>query len=144
MGVPGGGVDGDIHAAAGLMLKDECVLLKGIRPGEAKTTYGYRLPASWVIHAVGPRDQDEAVLEQAYWQSLLRASESQLRTLAIPAIGTGAFNYPKPAAAEVALSTIRRFLDTHPFSGSIDCIILCTRGNLTHYEACLPLYFPTS
>jgi O-acetyl-ADP-ribose deacetylase len=111
----GGGVDGAIHRAAGADLLAECRTLGGCRPGEAKTTRGYRLPARFVIHTVGPiwrgGKHDEArTLANCYRNSLQLAAENEIRTIAFPAISCGAYGYPIQEAVQIALKTTREFL----------------------------------
>jgi O-acetyl-ADP-ribose deacetylase (regulator of RNase III) len=111
----GGGVDGAIHRAAGAELLAECRTLGGCRPGEAKITRGYLLPARFVIHTVGPiwrgGKQDEArTLEDCYRNSLQLAVENELKTIAFPAISCGAYGYPIKEAAHIASKTARDFL----------------------------------
>ncbi len=111
----GGGVDGAIHAAAGPELLQECRKLGGCRPGEAKLTLGYRLPARYVIHTVGPRWQggnagEEETLRACYRSSLALARSKGCETLAFPLISAGIFGYPKGEALAVAEEEIRRFL----------------------------------
>jgi len=111
----GGGVDGAIHRAAGPELLAECRTLGGCRPGEARITRGYLLPARHVIHTVGPvwsggdRDEPET-LANCYRNSLRLADENELRTLAFPAISCGAYRYPIADAARIAVETTRAFL----------------------------------
>ncbi len=115
----GGGVDGAIHRAAGPELLAECRTLGGARTGEAKVTRGYRLPAKWVIHTVGPvwsggrRGEDE-LLASCYRESLARAKEVEARSLAFPAISTGAYRFPLERATRIALSEARAFLEAEP------------------------------
>lgn len=111
----GGGVDGAIHRAAGPQLLEECRGLGGCRTGEAKITRGYKLPARFVIHTVGPvwsgGNRDEAqLLANCYRNSLRVAAENQLKSIAFPAIGCGAYRYPIAEAAQIALQTTRDFL----------------------------------
>jgi O-acetyl-ADP-ribose deacetylase len=111
----GGGVDGAIHRAAGPELLAECRTLGGCRPGEAKITQGYRLPARFVIHTVGPvwrgGKHDEArTLANCYRNSLQLAVENELKTIAFPAISCGAYGYPIKEAAHIASKTARDFL----------------------------------
>ena len=108
----GGGVDGAIHRAAGPELLEHCRRLHGCATGDAKATPGFRLPARWVIHTVGPvwrgGDSGEAeLLASCYRASLARADELDARTLAFPAISTGIYGYPVAQAAKVAVDTLR-------------------------------------
>jgi len=111
----GGGVDGAIHRAAGPELLAECRTLGGCEPGEAKITRGYRLPARFVIHTVGPvwhggnRGEPET-LANCYRNSLHVAVENGIKTLAFPAISCGAYGYPIEEAAKIAVKTTREFL----------------------------------
>ncbi len=112
----GGGVDGAIHRAAGPGLLEECRQLNGCQKGEAKITGGYRLPATYVIHTVGPRwkggaDGEEAVLARCYRSCLELARKCFIRTIAFPSISTGAYGFPVERACRIALAEIRRFLD---------------------------------
>ena len=114
----GGGVDGAIHRAAGRELLAECRTLGGCATGAAKITKGYRLPARYVIHTVGPvysgSASDAELLRSCYWNSLDLARAHGLHSIAI---STGVYGYPKEAAAEVALMTIREWFDAHPDAG---------------------------
>ena len=111
----GGGVDGAIHRVAGPELLAECRTLGGCRPGEAKITRGYRLPARFVIHTVGPvwrgGKHDEArTLANCYRNSLQLAVENKIETIAFPAISCGAYAYPIEEAAYIAFKTTRESL----------------------------------
>jgi O-acetyl-ADP-ribose deacetylase len=113
----GGGVDGAIHRAAGTELLAECRILGGCRPGEAKITGGYRLSARFVIHTVGPlwrggKQHEPEVLANCYRSSLQLAVENAINTIAFPAISCGAYGYPIPEAAHIAVKTTRDFLST--------------------------------
>jgi len=113
----GGGVDGAIHRAAGPELLAECRTLGGCEAGEAKITRGYKLPARFVIHTVGPvwsgGDRGEAeVLASCYRNSLRLAVENGIKTIAFPAISCGAYRYPIREAARIALETTREFIAT--------------------------------
>jgi len=115
----GGGVDGAIHRAAGPELLAQCRTLNGCPTGQAKATRGYRLPAKYVIHTVGPvwhggsRGEAE-LLESCYRNSMALALELDCKTVAFPAISTGVYHYPLDEATAIAVDTVRRFLTEHP------------------------------
>jgi O-acetyl-ADP-ribose deacetylase len=115
----GGGVDGAIHRAAGPELVDECRKLDGCETGEAKITRGYRLPAKFVIHTVGPvwsggKRNEDGLLGACYRNSLALAVQHGIRTVAFPAISTGAYRFPIDRAARIALAEISEFLKREP------------------------------
>ena len=112
----GGGVDGAIHRAAGPELVDACRMLHGCKTGDAKATPGFRLPAKWVFHAVGPvwngggRGEDE-LLAGCYRRSLELAREHDAKSIAFPAISTGIYGFPSERAAKIAVETVRTHVD---------------------------------
>jgi len=137
----GGGVDGAIHRAAGPELVQECLLLGGCEAGEAKLTRGYRLPARYVIHAVGPvwrggAEGEAETLASCYRHALGLAEQRGLATIAFPSISTGIFGYPVALACRVAIASVRASLDP---AGSIREVIFCcfTETDLRLYREAL-------
>lgn len=112
----GGGVDGAIHRAAGSELVNECRLLGGCKTGQAKITKGYKLPAKYIIHTVGPvynggQNGEPELLASCYRESLKMAEKEMIQTIAFPCISTGIYAYPFDQACKIALDTIISFLN---------------------------------
>jgi O-acetyl-ADP-ribose deacetylase (regulator of RNase III) len=115
----GGGVDGAIHRAAGPELLQECRLLDGCKTGQAKLTRGYRLPARYVLHTVGPvwhggENGEPELLASCYRSCFALAAKNEIRTLAFPAISCGIYGYPIEAATEIAVRETMAELDKNP------------------------------
>ena len=137
----GGGVDGAIHRAAGPDLLRACRLLGGCATGEAKLTAGYRLPAKYVIHTVGPvwhggTQGEPERLAACYRHSIELAARQGVSSLAFPGISTGVYGYPVREAATIAVTTVAALLDKHP---SLRTIIFCcfSDSDLAVYESLL-------
>jgi ADP-ribosyl-[dinitrogen reductase] hydrolase len=132
----GGGVDGAIHRAAGPELLQACRPLGGCKTGQAKLTPGFRLPAKWVVHTVGPvwhggRSGEAELLASCYRESLALAAAQDARTVAFPAISTGVYGYPLVAAAEIAVRTVREATPS-----AVEEVVFCcfSDGDLAVYQ----------
>jgi len=145
----GGGVDGAIHRAAGPALLEECKTLNGCKTGDAKITKGYNLPASHIIHTVGPvfseqsEPQSKSLLSSAYQRCLELAATNDCKTLAFNCISSGVYGYPIEKATRVALETVRDFLSKE--SGNVfDLIVfvIFKTSDLRVYYDLTPTYFP--
>lgn len=124
----GGGVDGAIHRAAGPELLEECRTLGGCRPGEAKITRGYRLPAKHVIHTVGPvwsggKRGEPETLANCYRNSLQLAADHALASIAFPAVSCGAYRFPIAEAARIVVATTREFLQKNERPAHITFVV---------------------
>lgn len=139
----GGGVDGAIHRAAGRELLQECRTLGGCPTGEARITRGYRLPARYVIHAVGPvwrggNAGEDGLLAACYRNALRLAVEHELRSIAFPAISTGIYRFPADRAAGIATREVMAFLAR---DNSLEQITFCCfdAATMAHYRRVLGL-----
>ena len=138
----GGGVDGAIHRAAGPQLLEECRRLGGCKVGEAKITKGYKLPARFIIHTVGPvwrggKNGEPELLASCYRKSLAIAEKHEMKSIAFPSISTGVYGYPIELAARVAVETA---CDVVRKSSKMEEIIFCcfSPSDLDVYKSLLP------
>ena len=137
----GGGVDGAIHRTAGPELLEECRRIGGCPTGEARITRGYRLPAKYVIHTVGPvwgggKGREPELLRNCYVNSLRLANEQGIESVAFPSISTGAYRYPIAQAAKIAVETVREELSN---TTSVDLVrfVCFSAGDFAVYEKLL-------
>lgn len=138
----GGGVDGAIHRAAGPELLEECRTLNGCRTGQAKITKAYRLPCSYVIHTPGPvwhggTKGERELLASCYRSCLEIAAENGIRSIAFPSISTGVYHFPLAEAAEIAVNTVRSFVQEHP--GKLDLVkwVLFDERTMAAYKSAI-------
>lgn len=131
----GGGIDEAIHKAAGPLLQRECASLNTLcMPGEAVITKGYRLPAKYVIHTVGPYlDKDDHpqwdVLKRCYVNCMNLAAEYGIRSISLPPVSSGFYGHPKDQCADVALSTVLEWMKSNAYAAQIDIIAFCALDN---------------
>jgi len=135
----GGGVDGAIHRAAGPELLAACRKLHGCPTGDARATPGFRLPARWIFHAVGPvwqggQHKEDDLLASCYRKCLLLAAEKGVESIAFPAISTGIYGFPRERAAQIAVATVRAHSASQP-----ERVIFCCfdQPTLLLYQALL-------
>lgn len=134
----GGGVDCAIHRAAGPELLEECRKIGGCPTGEARITKGYKLPAKFVIHTVGPiwrggyKDEID-LLRNAYLNSLALATKNKITTISFPNISTGVYGFPKKSAAEIAVNAVKSYLEKNKLPKKV--IFVCfDEENLALYR----------
>lgn len=136
--MPGGGVSGAIHKAAGEKLWDECKNLGGCKTGKAKITRAYDLSAKYVIHTVGPvytgEYNDEMNLSSCYYSSLNIANSKNIKSISFPAISTGAFGYPIDQAAEISIQTIMNWLKQQNHNIKLVRLVLFEKKHYDVYE----------
>jgi O-acetyl-ADP-ribose deacetylase (regulator of RNase III) len=135
----GGGVDGAIHRAAGPQLIEETRKIGGCPTGEARVSKGYKLPAKWVIHTVGPiwkggQKDEEGLLADCYRNSLKAAVDRGAKTVAFPSISTGAYGFPLDKATEIALKETKRFLETDKTLEKVVFVCFGERALRTYQE----------
>jgi len=123
----GGGVDGAIHRAAGPELLEECKQIGGCPTGEVRVTKGYKLPAKWVIHTVGPvwkggDHNEDQLLRSCYRESLKAAQKLGVKSIAFPSISTGAYGFPFERACKIAISEALEFLKSNP---ELEVVFVC-------------------
>jgi O-acetyl-ADP-ribose deacetylase len=135
----GGGVDGAIHRAAGPELLEETRRIGGCPTGEARVSKGYRLPAKWVIHTVGPiwrggnRNEDH-LLASCYWNSLKAAAQLGAKSVAFPSISTGAYGFPLERATEIAMRETKAFLEEDKTVEQVTFVCFGERALKTYKE----------
>uniref|UniRef100_A0A914DCN9 Macro domain-containing protein n=1 Tax=Acrobeloides nanus TaxID=290746 RepID=A0A914DCN9_9BILA len=149
----GGGVDGAIHRAAGRKLLEECKEIGGCNTGDAKITHSYNISQiKAIIHTVGPNihskvtERDEKLLTNCYWNSLQLAKKNKLSSIAFPCISTGIYSYPNDSAANVAMRTVKRWLETNDNASKMRAIVfvIFTEVDYKIYRKTLPKVFPSS
>jgi O-acetyl-ADP-ribose deacetylase (regulator of RNase III) len=142
----GGGICGAIHDAAGSELSKACRTMypDGCPTGETATTPGFKLPARFVLHTVGPMGENAERLTNCYRTILDECVRYQLRTVAVCCVSTGIYGYPNEPAARVALQTVRQWLDQDTHRGLLDRVVFCTflAVDVEIYRELLPVYFP--
>jgi O-acetyl-ADP-ribose deacetylase (regulator of RNase III) len=136
----GGGVDGAIHRAAGPDLLAECRKLGGCATGQAKITRGFRLPAKWVVHTVGPvwcdgQHGEDELLASCYRSCFALAAEQGIRTLAFPSISTGAYGFPMDRAARIAVRETKKFLEGNTTVERVRLVCFDQRAREIHAQA---------
>ncbi len=136
----GGGVDGAIHRAAGPDLTEECHGIGGCPTGQACLTSGYRLPARYIIHTVGPvwrggGQGEESLLASCYRTSLLLAAKQMFKTIAFPAISTGVYRFPLELAAQVAVRECASFLENSPHPVEVRLVCFGAEATRAYREA---------
>jgi len=135
----GGGVDGAIHRAAGPELLEETRTIGGCPTGEARVSKGYRLPAKWVIHTVGPvwrggHKNEDSLLANCYRNSFREAERLGLKTVAFPSISTGVYRFPVDRATEIALKETKKFLEGNDAIETV--VFVCFGAEVTQtYQA---------
>lgn len=137
----GGGVDGAIHKAAGPELLEETRQIGGCPTGEARLSKGYRLPAKWVIHTVGPvwkggHKNEESLLASCYKNSFQAAQDLGVKTIAFPSISTGAYGFPLERATEIALGETKDFLETDETLTKVLFVCFGEKALNTYREVC--------
>jgi len=140
--LPGGGISGAIHSAAGPALALECSHIGRCREGETVITSGCKLPAKFVLHTVGPVDRDPLKLRSCYESALNVAAQNGLRSVAFCCVSAGIFGFPLLPATHVALGAVRSWLDAHPYM--MDRVVFVTYRQREHdvYAQLMPSYFP--
>eukprot|EP01080_Neovahlkampfia_damariscottae_P011092 gene11092-3799_t len=140
----GGGIDGAIHSGAGPTLERECATLNGCKLGRCRITKGYDLPSKYVLHTVGPMEEDPESLASCYTTTLKQAMKHHLKTVALCRVSTGIFGYPSERAGHLSLLVVRKFLLENNNYKNFDRIIFVVFGNHDEklFNELMPVYFP--
>jgi len=141
---PGGGVCGAIHRAAGARLSQECDKKAPCDTGQTVITGGYKLPATHVLHSVGPTNRSNDLLTSCYRTLLDVSKQNKVRSICTCCISTGIFGFPNRRACEIALSTVRKWLEVPENFAAIDLFVFCTFmiEDVNLYDELTPVYFP--
>ncbi|MCP4682772.1 MAG: O-acetyl-ADP-ribose deacetylase [Desulfobacterales bacterium] len=141
----GGGVDGAIHRAAGPELLEETRTIGGCPTGEARVSKGYRLPAKWVIHTVGPvwnggHRNEDTLLAGCYRNSFKAAVEKGIKSIAFPSISTGVYRFPLERATDIALSETKKFLKTDKTVDSVVFVCFGEKGLKVYQDTVVRMF----
>lgn len=135
----GGGVDGAIHRAGGKEILEQCKEIGGCPTGEARITVGGKMPCNYVIHTVGPiykdgNNREGELLYNAYYNSLILASEYNIKTIAFPSISTGAYGYPKDEAVDIAIEAILDYIKDNNSIEEITFVLFSNNDYQIYYD----------
>eukprot|EP01060_Flectonema_neradi_P031448 TRINITY_DN4775_c0_g1_i1.p1 TRINITY_DN4775_c0_g1~~TRINITY_DN4775_c0_g1_i1.p1 ORF type:complete len:414 (+),score=81.03 TRINITY_DN4775_c0_g1_i1:61-1302(+) len=140
----GGGIDGAIHSAAGLLLDEDCAGLGGCETGFTKATLAYRMPCRYILHTVGPMREDPEALASCYTTILDLVKQMKIKSVALCCVSAGIFGFPLVHASHIAMRTVRHWMETEPYAKEVERIVFCLflDHELQVYERLMPTYFP--
>jgi len=138
----GGGIDGAIHAAAGPLLLRDTAAMNGLRTGKAKISKGYNLPARYIVHTAGPTEENADELISSYTSVLNLAVQHKIESLALCCVSTGIFGFPLLKATDIALKTVREFLEKKPNLKLYVIFVVFLSKEESIYNKLMPVYFP--